>query len=651
MLTLLQRLYQLVQTLPFLMASGFAIAISFFGQYLLPIAGVNSATLVISFAWITVIISGIPLVFDGLHALITRRQLTSSLLITLAMMAGIYSNDVFTAGEVAFLMALARWLEGQTIENAKKTMESLSGFMPTEGRVVKNMGGVPTEVMTSILEIEVDSILRVLPDERFPCDGIVLSDTTLVDQSALTGESIPIEKKKGDHVLTGTLNTFSTVDIQVTGTYKESAFQTMLELVEKAESTRVHKEKVVDLWASYFVPAALLTSLLTFLILNFLFGRPEDAMQRAVTVLVVFCPCALTLATPISNMTAIAQARQQGILIKSGEALETLSHVTTIALDKTGTLTKGLLTVKEVSTCNIPKEELLILAATVEAPSDHPLAKAVVTHCKKLQLPFLMEDLIHSKEFVGKGITGEISRSQFYCGNERLLIDEAKISIPQEIIKYLAQLRSKGLATVVVSDEERVLGVIALSDRLRPKTKSSLKKLEQLGIEHKLLLTGDQRDTTLFTAKQVGFSPKEVHTSLLPEQKAKIISERIKKGEVVCMVGDGLNDAPSLKTAHVGISLGITPNEISLEAADIAILGEDLSKIPYLKQLADKTVESIKYHISMSMFLNLGAICVSLTGLLTPATAALVHNAGSIIVVFSASRYLSKDDKSAEASQ
>lgn len=645
MFQVLQNFYQLVQTLPFLMASGFAISFSFLGKYLLPIAGVDSPPLVVSFAWITVLISGIPIMIDAISAVIIRHQFTSSLLITLAMMAGIYTNDVFTAGEVAFLMALARWLEGETIKNAKKTMETVHGFMPSECRVVKKVNGVPTEVMTPLSQIEAGNFVRVLPQERFPCDGIVVIGTTLIDQSSLTGESIPIEKQKGDHILTGTLNTFSTVDLRVTGTYKDSSYRNIIDLVEKAEKDRVHKEKVVDLWASYFVPAALLTSLITFLVLTFLFGRPEDALQRAVTVLVVFCPCALTLATPVSIMTAIAQARHHGIIIKSGEALEALSAVTTFAFDKTGTLTKGLLTVEEVTTCNIPKEELLILAGTVETPSSHPLAKAVVSYCKQEQLPFLMEDLIHSQEFPGKGIKGEISRSEFFCGNERLLMEEAKIAIPQEITKYLARLRYKGSGTVIVSDDQRVLGVISLSDHLRPNVKKTLKELESLGVTNQLLLTGDQRDTTLFTAKQLEFSLKKVHTSLLPEQKAKVISEHIKNGEVVCMVGDGLNDAPSLKTAHVGISLGISPNEISLEAADIALLGDDFTKLPYLKQLADKTVESIKYHISLSMFLNLGAICVSLTGLLTPSTAALVHNAGALIVVYSANSFLLKDEK------
>jgi heavy metal translocating P-type ATPase len=382
----------------------------------------------------------------------------------------------------------------------------------------------------------------------------------------------------------------------------------------------------VDKWATWLVPVALLIAVATWLI--------TSDIVRAVTVLVVFCPCALALATPTSIMAAIGQATKHGVLIKSGEALEIMGKVDCIAFDKTGTLTFGKLEVSNIIPFapSISPNELLQLAASAELRSEHPLGKAVVSHAKSTGS--IMTEPSDFRMIPGRGITAVIDRKTVVCGSSSFL-NENGISLNPESQTALDKLRSEGKASVLLAADSLCLGVIALSDAIRPAAKEMVGKLERMNTEV-VLLTGDNRQAASFLASQAGIS--SVYAELLPAEKVAGIESLQQSGKKVCMIGDGVNDAPALKTADVSIAMGGMGSDIAIEAADIALTGDDVSKIPYLKKLSNITLSNIRLNITLSMALNFAAIILSVLAVLNPVTGALVHNAGSVLVVLNAVR-------------
>ena len=380
-------------------------------------------------------------------------------------------------------------------------------------------------------------------------------------------------------------------------------------------------QRITDKCASWLVPVALLIAIVTFII--------TKDIVRAVTVLVVFCPCALVLATPTAIMAAIGQATKHGVVIKSGEALEKMGKVDTIAFDKTGTLTYGKLEVSDIVSFNgtVDEQELLSLAASAEGKSEHPLGKAIVSHARKNQISVVDSDAFSMTG--GKGIYAEVSEKKLYCGNEAFFA-EHEIAMDDDMKQTLAQFQMQGKASVFVAEDKQCIGLIALSDVLRPQAENMVKKLDAMHTEA-VLLTGDNKKTADYFAKQVGIS--KVCAELLPEEKVARIYDMQNEGKTVCMIGDGVNDAPALKSASVGVAMGSMGSDIAVEAADIALMSDDISKIPYLKRLSNATVTTIKFSITLSMCINLAAVTLSVLGLLTPTTGALVHNAGSCFVV------------------
>ena len=350
---------------------------------------------------------------------------------------------------------------------------------------------------------------------------------------------------------------------------------------------------------------------------------------RAVTVLVVFCPCALVLATPTAIMAAIGQATKHGIIIKSGEALEKMGKVDTIAFDKTGTLTFGRLEVSDMFSfeSDLNENELLALIASAESKSEHPLGKAIVAYAKKREVSISEADRFKMES--GKGIFAEVSGKQLYCGNEKFFAEKS-IEINDNIRMRLEQLRIQGKASVLVADGMKCIGIVALSDVLRPEAKKMVAKLREIKMEV-VLLTGDNEKTAKYFAEQVGIH--NIHAELLPEQKVEKINFLQENSKAVCMIGDGVNDAPALKCASVGVAMGSMGSDIAVEAADIALMSDDIAKIPYLKRLSNATVMTIKLSITLSMCINFLAVTLSVLGILTPTTGALVHNAGSCFVV------------------
>ena len=565
-------------------------------------------------AWITVIISGIPMVYLAVWRVIHNpgiSKISSALLITIAMIAAIAIGDLFAAGEVAWIMAIGAILEEKTTERARKGLKKLISLAPAQGRRIRN----GKEKMIPAEEINEGDVLRSLPGETIPVDGLILSGETSVDQSVLTGESLPVDKSAGENVFCGTINRFGSIDIRATQVGEDSSLQRLIRMVQEAEDRKAPMARIADVAASWLVPAALLIAVIT--------GVVTQNIVRAVTVLVVFCPCALVLATPTAIMAAIGQATKHGVIIKSGEALEKMGKVNTIAFDKTGTLTFGRLEVSDIISFDSAVEEntLLSLAASAEAKSEHPLGKAIVACAKDRGVPILASDVF--KMTAGKGIYSEIENRKLFCGNEAYLHENGVI-LNEEIKQTIEALRTQGKASILAAEGTKCIGVLAMSDVLRPEAKGMVDRLHSMETDI-VLLTGD------YFASQVGI--KQVRAQLLPEEKVSSIVALQGDGKQVCMIGDGVNDAPALKTANVGVAMGGFGSDIAVDAADVVLMRDDISKLPYLKRLSNAAVNTIRFSIGLSMCINLLAVSLSVLGMLNPTTGALVHNAGSCFVV------------------
>ena len=571
-------------------------------------------------AWITIVISGIPLLYLAIWRIIHNpgiSKISSALLICIAMFAAIAIGDLFAAGEVVFIMAIGALLEEATTNRAKKGLKKLISLAPTKGRRLKD----GKEEMIPAEEIQQGDILRILPGETIPVDGTIISGETSVDQSIMTGESLPVDKGVGEEVFCGTINRFGSIDISATKVEENSSLQKLIRMVQEAENKQAPMQRIADRVASWLVPVALLIAILAYVF--------SGNIVTAVTVLVVFCPCALVLATPTAIMAAIGQATKHGVIIKSGEALEKMGKVDTIAFDKTGTLTYGRLDVSDMISFDesISETDLLSLAASAEAKSEHPLGKAIVAYAKAKEVP-----LAESTAFrmtTGKGIFAEVDNRNLLCGNEKFLTENG-ISIDNQVQSALEQLRTQGKASILVAEGQKCIGVIALSDVLRPEAKDMVSRLSDMHT-CTVLLTGDHQKTADYFAQQVGIS--EVRAELLPEEKVQSIEKLQAENHKVCMIGDGVNDAPALKTADVSVAMGSMGSDIAVDAAEVALMSDDISKIPYLKRLSNATVKTIKVSITLSMCINFAAIVLSLMEVLTPTTGALVHNAGSCFVV------------------
>ena len=586
-------------------------------SFALPRTGVN---LPVDPAWGTVVISGIPLLYLAVWRIIYNpgiSKISSALLITIAMFAAIAIGDLFAAGEVAFIMAIGALLEDATTNRAKKGLKKLISLAPTQGRRIRD----GKEEMIPAEKIVKGDMLRILPGETVPVDCVIVSGETSVDQSIMTGESLPVDKAAGDTVFCGTINRFGAIDIRATKVGEDSSLQKLIRMVQEAEDKKAPMARIADRVASWLVPVAMLVAAIA--------GIATQDIVRAVTVLVVFCPCALVLATPTAIMAAIGQATKHGVIIKSGEALEKMGKVDTIAFDKTGTLTYGKLEVSDVLSFapDLDEEKLLYLAASAEAKSEHPLGKAIVAYAKKRDLP--LSESAAFQMTSGKGISAEVDGYQLLCGNEKYL-HECGVSVTANADAALEKLRLQGKASILVAVNGQCVGVIALSDVLRSEASAMVQKLTAMQT-NTVLLTGDNQKTADYFAAQVGI--REVYADLLPEDKVGNIAALQKHGRNVCMIGDGVNDAPALKTASVGVAMGSMGSDIAVEAADIALMSDDISKIPYLKRLSGATVKTIKLSITLSMCINFLAVTLSVLGLLNPTTGALVHNAGSCFVV------------------
>lgn len=572
----------------------------------------------INLAWIAIILCGLPIIKEAIVGLVTEFDIKADVLVSMALIASVIIGETFAAGEVAFIMTLGALLEERTVKKAQAGIEKLVNLTPTTARVIKN----GEEKIITAKEVLVNDIIKVLPGETIPVDGVLIKGETSIDQSVMTGESMPVDKKIGDEVFSGTVNQFGAFEMEATKVGEDSSLQKMIRLVKSADAGKAKIVGMADRWATWIVVIALVSAAATWFI--------TGEIIRSVTILVVFCPCSLVLATPTAIMAGIGNATKYGILIKEGDALERLSKVRKIAFDKTGTLTYGKPKVTKVMSFDeaTSEEQLLKLIASVEKSSEHPLGKAIVDHFNSVS-ELKLEDITDFKMAIGKGVYGTINNNKLLAGNDRLL-KENNITLTSSQEDDVKEFRSKGCTIIFLAQDSIIKGFIVLEDVLRKNSREVVENLKKLG-KDTVLLTGDNKQTASNIALASGIN--EFYSECLPEDKLSIIDKFQSGDERVCMVGDGVNDAPALKKSFVGIAMGGIGSDIAVEAADIALIGDDIKAIPHLMELSKRTMRTININIIISMILNFVAIILAMTGVLNPIVGALVHNVGSVVVI------------------
>lgn len=576
-------------------------------------------------AWIAIVLCGIPIVKGAVVGLVTEFDIKADVLVSIALIASVVIGEIFAAGEIAFIMALGAYLEERTVAKARAGIEKLVHLTPATARVVRDN----QESIIPAEEVRRGDFLRVLAGETIAVDGIIVKGQTSINQSVMTGEPLPVDKSEGDEVFSGTVNQFATFDMVAQKVGADSSLQRMIRLVESADAGKAQIVGIADRWATWIVVIALLAAVITW------FSTHE--IIRSVTILVVFCPCALVLATPTAIMAGIGNATKFGILIREGDALERLAQVKQIAFDKTGTLTYGKPAVAAIHNISpdIDEAELLKLAASAELRSEHPLGKAIVEEYKrrfKIQPPQPENFTL----LAGRGVAAQLKNVSILAGNE-LLLTEHDIELPETILSAAKQAKLKGSTVIYLAKNKRAVGIIALSDTLRPDAPQTISAIHKTGIKT-VLLTGDAPQAAHYMAQIANI--KDIQAECLPETKLQKIHDYQQAGEPVCMVGDGINDAPALKAAHVSIAMGGIGSDIAIDAADIALVGDDIKEIPHLLQLSKKTMKTIKINLIASMTLNFIAITLAITGILNPVFGALVHNLGSVAVIINSSLLL-----------
>lgn len=615
------------RTLLFLGVSLVALVLGFFdvGTFSLrPVVG-GSETVAVNLSWIAILLCGIPIIKCAVVGLITEFDIKADVLVSLALIASVIIGEIFAAGEVAFIMTIGSYLEERTVKKARAGIEKLVHLTPTTARVVRN----GEERIIPAEQVQIGDTLRVFAGETIAVDGLITKGQTSIDQSVMTGESLPVDKCEGDEVQSGTVNQFGTFDMAAQKVGEDSSLQRMVRLVESADAGKAKIVGLADRWATWIVVIALAAAAITWLV--------TDEAIRAVTILVVFCPCALVLATPTAIMAGIGNATKFGILISQGDALERLAKVKRIALDKTGTLTYGKPAVVKVKSCHgeLSDEKLLEITASAEMRSEHPLGRAIVAFYKK-ERGCAPDQPEHFMLLPGKGVSAVLDGRGIHAGNETFFRDKS-IDLPEALVEDIAMARAEGCTVIYVMDDSSALGIIALSDTLRPDAAKTIRAIEAAGVGT-VLLTGDTEQAAKHMAGMSGIS--DVQANCLPEDKLTAISRYQEQGEPVCMVGDGINDAPALKAAQVGIAMGGVGSDIAIEAADIALVGDNIEEIPHLIQLSKRTMKTININLTASMILNFAAIALAVTGVLNPVIGALVHNVGSVAVIINSSLLL-----------
>ncbi len=591
--------------------SGISLLLSIFNVNILPFDN----------AWIAILLCGIPIILEAIIGLVTAFDIKADVLVSLALIASIYIGEYFAAGEVAFIMQLGGLLEELTVSKAREGIEKLVHLTPTQARIIEN----DKETIIPAKDVKVGQYIRVLPGETIPVDGRIIEGETSINQAVMTGESLPVDKKSGDEVTSGTVNLYGAFIMEATKIGEDSSIQRMIQLVQDADASKAKIVNLADSWATWIVIIALTASVLTYLVTH--------EILRSVTILVVFCPCALVLATPTAIMAAIGNATKHGFLVREGDALERLAKVTKVTFDKTGTLTYGKPQVIDVISIdsNYDNKTIMKYAASIEYNSEHPLGKAIVD-----SYDGDIFDVSDFKMLIALGVSGNIDHQLILAGNQQLM-NQHDIDIPIDIINQAETYLQKGCNITYISINDQLIGYLVLSDIIRQESSSMIKRLKKYKVEP-VLLTGDNTYSAHTIGKQLGINT--IYAGCLPEDKLHYIDNYQNNDEYICMIGDGINDAPALKKAYVGIAMGGIGSDIAIDAADIALINDDIKELPHLIGLSQKMMFTIKCNLTFSMTLNFIAIILAMTGILNPVVGALVHNCGSVFVIINSALLL-----------
>jgi Zn2+/Cd2+-exporting ATPase len=563
-------------------------------------------------------------------AAVRSRTLDINVLMVVAVLGALALGDWFEAASVVFLFAVAQWLEVRTLERARQAIRALIDLAPPEA-TVKRHGH---EHRVSVDEIQVGDEIVVRPGDKVPLDGEIVAGQTDVNEAPITGESLPVDKVPGDDVYAGTINGRGALEVRVTRLHRDTRLSRIIHLVEAAQAQRAPVQTFVDRFARIYTPAVLAIAAAVALVPVLAGGDPRECVYRALVLLVISCPCALVISTPVSIVAALAGAARAGVLIKGGAHLERLAGVKVVAFDKTGTLTRGHPAVVDVIPLDgCTRRDVLERAAAVEARSEHPVARAILQQAAEEGIR--ARPAANVEALLGLGAEGDLEVGRVLVGSERLF---AQRGFAVDSGELLAAHRRAGRTLVLVASADRVIGAIAIADPPRTSAREAVELLRHQGIRHVSMLTGDQDDTARALVADLGLD--DHRAQLLPEQKHAAVRELRAAHGPILMVGDGVNDAPALAAADVGVAMGAAASDAALETADVALMSDELLKLPYALRLARATLFNIKTNVAISLVLKAAFLIMAVAGVATLWMAILADTGASVIVVANALRLL-----------
>jgi len=581
-----------------------------------------------------ILIGGYSLFIKGFKNLV-RLNFDMNTLMTVAILGAAAIGEWGEGATVVILFAISEALERYSMDKARQSIESLMDIAPKEALIRRGN----EEMMVPVDDIQVGDIMIVKPGQKLAMDGIVIKGTSTLNQAAITGESVPVTKTVGDEVFAGTLNEEGLLEVKVTKRVEDTTLSKIIHLVEEAQAERAPSQAFVDRFAKYYTPAIIIFALLLAVIPPLFMGADwSEWIYRGLAVLVVGCPCALVISTPVSIVTAIGNAAKNGVLIKGGIYLEEAGSLKVIAFDKTGTLTKGVPSVTDVVTYNGDENELMTITAAIEKGSQHPLASAIIRKAEEDGLNFNDVSVEEFQSITGKGVKAKVNNAMYYVGSPGLFEELLPNGIQSEIKEQITTLQIQGKTVMALGTEKEILALIAVADEIRESSKEVIRKLHQVGIEKTVMLTGDNQRTAEAIGKQVGVS--DIKADLLPEDKLNFIKELRDKHQSVAMVGDGVNDAPALAASTVGVAMGGAGTDTALETADIVLMSDDLSKLPYTIKLSRKALAIIKQNITFSLGIKALSLLLIVPGWLTLWLAIFADMGATLIVTLNSMRLL-----------
>lgn len=585
----------------------------------------------------SILVGGFSLFKVGIRNLL-QLQFDMKTLMTVAIIGAGAIGEWGEGAAVVILFAISEALERYSMDKARASIQSLMDIAPKEATIRSGK----EEIKIPVEEIKVGDVMIVKPGQKLAMDGVVRKGTSSINQAAITGESVPVTKTSGDQVYAGTLNEEGLLEVEVTKTVDDTTIAKIIHLVEEAQAERAPSQAFVDRFAKYYTPIIMLIAF-SIAVIPPLLTSVEwgEWIYRGLAVLVVGCPCALVISTPVSIVTAIGSAARNGVLIKGGIYLEQAGSLDTIAFDKTGTLTRGVPEVTDfINVINLDQNEILLLAAALEKGSEHPLAAAIVRKAEKEELDLSEIQVEDFSSVTGKGVKGTVRDKMYFIGSPHWFKEFNATSDNTEILKETVELQNQGKTVMILGTVEGPMALFAVADEVREESKNVIEELHEIGIKTSIMLTGDNQATAKAIGEKLGV--KEVHAELLPEDKLTFIKKFRENKRQVGMVGDGVNDAPALAASTVGIAMGGVGTDTALETADIALMADDLSKLPYTIRLSRRTLRIIKENITFSIGIKAIALLLIVPGWLTLWMAIFADMGATLLVTLNSLRLLRK---------